>query len=116
MSRSMPVMLLIVLIRLTASAPPSMAARAGPRMSATFGVSFTKTGTVAASLAHVVIWLQYSGTCPMALPMPRSDMPCGHPKLSSTPSAPASCACLTIVCHASRVDSTMRLTISAWSG
>jgi len=43
---------LIVLIRDTASAPPSRAALAGGRMLATLGVSFTMTGTDAAFFAH----------------------------------------------------------------
>ena len=48
--------------------------------------------------------------------MPRSLMPCGQPKLSSIPSAPASWVFLVISCHASRFDSTMSETKSARSG
>ncbi len=43
-SRSTEVMLLIVLIRLTASAPPRRAASAGLQISVMFGVSFTMQG------------------------------------------------------------------------
>ncbi len=48
--------------------------------------------------------------------MPRSLMPCGQPKLSSMPSAPASWVFLVISCQASRVDSTISDTKSARSG
>ena len=104
----MPVMELMVLMAERASAPPFRAARATVRMSVTFGVSFTMTGVRAASFAHSVIMHEYSGTCPTAAPMPRSLMPCGQPKFSSSPSAPASSARLTMSCQTSRLDSTMR--------
>ena len=83
---------LMVLIAESASAPPRLAARAGMRMSEIFGVSLTITGVRAFSFTQPVICWQYSGTCPTADPMPRSLMPCGQPKLSSRPSAPASSA------------------------
>ena len=89
-SRSMPVMELMVLMAESPSAPPCFAARAMRRMSVTLGVSFTSTGVRATSFTHSVIIEQYSGTWPTALPMPRSLMPCGQPKFSSSPSAPAS--------------------------
>ena len=44
-SRSTPITELIVLIRLTASAPPARAARAGWRTSVMLGVSLTMTGS-----------------------------------------------------------------------
>ena len=57
----------------------------------TLGVSFTITGIFATSFTHDVIISVYSGTWPTAEPMPRSLMPCGQPKFSSSASAPASC-------------------------
>ncbi len=44
-SRSTPITEFTVLIRLTASAPPERAARAGRRTSVMLGVSFTTTGS-----------------------------------------------------------------------
>ena len=81
---------LMVLISDTASAPPFFAARAGPRMLVTFGVSFTITGSLRYCLHQAVTISTYSGTWPTAAPMPRSLMPCGQPKFSSMPSAPVS--------------------------
>ena len=98
----------IVLIRLTASAPPRSAASAMWVMSVTFGVSFEITGVFATSLAHDVIISVYSGTWPTAAPMPRSLMPCGQPKFSSSASEPASSARRTMSCQVSRLDSTIR--------
>ena len=89
-SRSTPITELTVLMRLTASAPPACAARAGKRTSVMLGVSFTMTGMRVCFLTHDATISMYSGTCPTAEPMPRSDMPCGQPKLSSTASAPVS--------------------------
>jgi hypothetical protein len=81
---------LIVLIRLTASAPPRFAAMAGGRIEVTLGVSFTMQGMREYCFTQRVTISIYSGTCPTAEPMPRSAMPCGQPKLSSTPSASVS--------------------------
>ena len=83
---------LMVLMAESPSAPPRLAARATVRMSVMLGVSFTSTGVRATSFTHSVIMQAYSGTWPTALPMPRSLMPCGQPKFSSRPSAPASSA------------------------
>ena len=80
----------MVLINDTASAPPSRHASAGYSTSVIFGVSFTITGVVAYFLHHSVACFIYSGTCPTAAPMPRSDIPCGQPKFNSKPSTPAS--------------------------
>ena len=77
---------LMVLISETASAPPCCAARAGWRMSAMLGVSLTITGMRVCALHQRATISMYSGTWPTAEPMPRSDMPCGQPKFSSTPS------------------------------
>ena len=77
---------LIVLMSDTASAPPFLAARAGWRMSVMLGVSLTMTGMRVCALHQRATISIYSGTWPTAEPMPRSDMPCGQPKLSSTPS------------------------------
>ena len=87
---STPMMLLMVLIRLTASAPPRFAASPCGTMSDTLGVSLTITGTVENSAAQEVIRSLTAGSWPTALPMPRSHMPWGQPKFSSRPSAPAS--------------------------
>ena len=84
------------------------------RMSEMLGVSFTITGVRAFSLTQPVICSQYSGTCPTADPMPRSLMPCGHPKFSSSPSAPASSARCTISCQVSRLLSTISEAITTW--
>ena len=51
-SRSMPVMELMVLMAESASAPARLAARAGRRMSEMLGVSLTITGVRAFSLTH----------------------------------------------------------------
>ena len=90
---------LTVLIRLTASAPPAFAARAGFRMSVMFGVSLTITGIRVCALHQRATISMYSGTWPTAEPMPRSLIPCGQPKLSSTPSAPVSSTSGRIVRH-----------------
>src|SRR5437763_6039559 len=55
-SRSTPVLELMVLMSETASAPPFLAARAGYTTSVTLGVSLTITGVLATSLTHDVIW------------------------------------------------------------
>ncbi len=68
-------MLLIVLMSEMPSAPPFFAARAGKRISAMLGVSFTSTGMVETSVTHSVIIVQYSGIWPTAAPMPRSLIP-----------------------------------------
>ena len=68
-----------VLISESAFAPAATAALAGITISEMFGVSFTITGIFATSITHRVICAQYSGTCPTALPIPRSLIPCGHP-------------------------------------
>ena len=112
----MPVIELMVLIADNPSAPPRLAARATARMSVMFGVSFTSTGVRAFSFTHAVIISAYSGTWPTAEPMPRSLMPCGQPKFSSSPSAPASSARVTISCHASRFDATISDAITAFFG
>ena len=87
---------LIVLISETASAPPLLAARAGSRTSVIFGVNLTITGILLCCLHQRVTISTYSGTCPTAAPMPRSGIPCGQPKLSSTPSAPVASTSLRI--------------------
>ncbi len=107
---------LIVLIRLTASAPPSFAARAGRRMSVMFGVSLTITGIRVCCLHQRATISMYSGTCPTAEPMPRSLIPCGQPKLSSTPSAPVSSTKGRIVRHDASSQGTISDTTSARSG
>ena len=73
--RSTLMMELIVLINDTAFARAATAARAGITISEMLGVSFTITGIFATSMTQPVICSQYSGTCPTALPMPRSLIP-----------------------------------------
>ena len=114
-SMSTPMMLLMVLMSETPCAPPRFAARPCGTMLATFGVSFTSTGIVEYSTAHEVIsWLTL-GSWPTAEPMPRSHMPWGQPKLSSSPSAPVSTERLMMSRHSSRL-STISDTITACFG
>ena len=105
-----------VLIRLTASAPPARAARAARRMSATLGVSLTMTGMRVAARTQRVTISTYSGTWPTAEPMPRSFIPCGQPKFSSTPSAPVSSTVRRMRCHAGSSHGTISETTTARSG
>src|SRR6218665_1795564 len=58
----------------------------------------------------------YSGTCPTAAPMPRSLMPWGQPKFSSTPSAPVSSTCARMFFQRSSSQATISETISARPG
>ncbi|MNT05751.1 hypothetical protein D3C72_1403850 [compost metagenome] len=58
----------------------------------------------------------YSGTWPTAAPMPRSLMPCGHPKFSSMPSQPVSSTIGRMFFQASSVQGTMIEATSARSG
>ena len=115
-SRSTLVIELIVLISDTASAPPANAAAAGFLMSVMLGVSFTMQGIRVFCFTQRVTISMYSGTCPTADPMPRSDMPCGQPKLSSTPSAPVSSTSGRIAFHASSSQGTISDTTMARSG
>jgi len=61
-SRSIEVMELMVLMRETPSAPPALAARAGPMMLVTLGVSFTSTGIRVWVLHQRATISTYSGT------------------------------------------------------
>ena len=79
------------------------------------GVSLISTGIFEYSTAQPATTFSTSGSCPTAEPMPRSHMPCGQPKLSSSPSAPVSTVRRMISRQSSR-DSTMSETISARSG
>jgi len=85
-------------------------------MLATFGVSLTMTGPLAAAFAHCVAISMYSGTWPTAEPMPRSDMPCGQPKFSSIPSAPVSSIMGTYFAQLCSSIGSMTETTSARSG
>jgi hypothetical protein len=112
---STEMMLLMVLMSDTPCAPPRLAASPCGTMSDTLGVSFTSTGMLEYSTAQEVIsWLTL-GSCPTAEPMPRSHIPWGHPKLSSSPSAPVSTERLMMSRHSSRV-STISDTITACFG
>ncbi len=115
-SRSTPMRLLIVLIIDTASAPPRAAAHRPCRLSVMFGVSFTITGTLAASFVQRVICSTNSGSWPTADPMPRSDIPCGQPKFSSNPSTGTVCTALIRSCHAFCVQSVINEATIARSG
>ena len=107
---STPMMLLMVLMSDTPCAPPRLAAMPCGTMLPTFGVSFTRTGTVLYFTAQPVMRSFTVGSWPTALPMPRSHMPCGQPKLSSRPSAPASIERLMMSFHSASV-STIRETM-----
>ena len=116
LSRSMAVIELIVLISDTASAPPRNAASAGLRMSVMLGVSFTMHGMRVCFFTHDATISMYSGTWPTAEPMPRSDMPCGQPKFSSTASAPVSSTGFRISRQDASSHGTISETIIARSG
>ncbi len=107
---------LIVLMSETASAPPFLDARAGCLMSVMLGVSLTMTGMRVCALHQRATISTYSGTWPTAEPMPRSDMPCGQPKLSSTPSHSVSSTRTRIFRHESSSHGTISDTTSARSG
>ena len=116
LSRFTLVIELMVLISDTASAPPRIAASAGLRMSLMLGVSLTMTGIRVWILHQRVTISIYSGTCPTAAPMPRSDMPCGQPKFSSTPSAPVSSTRCRMSFHDASSQGTMSEMTMARSG
>ena len=80
------------------------------------GVSFTITGSFVYCLHQRVTISMYSGTWPTAEPMPRSLMPCGQPKFSSTPSQPVSSTIGRIAFHAPSSHGTISDTTSARSG
>ena len=80
------------------------------------GVSFTITGSRVYCLHQRVTISMYSGTWPTAEPMPRSLMPCGQPKFSSTPSQPVSSTIGRIAFHAPSSQGTISDTTSARSG
>ena len=73
------------------------------------------TGICAASITQPTIVSMTSGFWPTAEPIPRSHMPWGQPKFSSTPSAPQSSDRFIISCQFSRV-SVIREAITARSG
>ena len=80
-----------------------------------FGVSLISTGTVEYSTAQPATVLSTSGSDPTAEPMPRSHMPCGQPKLSSSPSQPVSIEAL-MMSRQSSLDSTISETMTACLG
>ena len=80
------------------------------------GVSLTMTGMRVCCLHQRVTISIYSGTWPTAEPMPRSLMPCGQPKLSSTPSQPVSSTRGRIAFQDSSSQGTIIETTSARSG
>ena len=74
------------------------------------------TGIRVAAFTQRVTISMYSGTCPTAEPIPRSLIPCGHPKFSSTPSAPVSSTCRRMRCQAGSSQGTISETTTARSG
>lgn len=80
------------------------------------GVSLTMQGSFECCLTQRATISTYSGTCPTAAPMPRSDMPCGQPKLSSTASAPVSSTCTRMLRQDSSSQGTISETTIARSG
>src|SRR5215207_11078079 len=88
-----------VLDETIASAPPRKQAPASSTMSCVAGVSLVHTGTVATSFTASVTNEQSAASLPMFEPMYFRSM-CGHEKLHSMPSAPASCTACVSVCQA----------------
>jgi hypothetical protein len=84
-------------------------------MSPMLGVSFTSTGVRAYSFTHDVISVSTRGSWPTALPMPRSHIPWGQPKFSSSPSQPVSSERRMISRHSSLL-STISDTMTACLG
>ncbi|MCY1378169.1 hypothetical protein D9M69_657810 [compost metagenome] len=80
------------------------------------GVSLVMTGMRVFCLHQRTTISMYSGTWPTAAPMPRSDMPCGQPKLSSIPSAPVSSTTGRMRCQDSSTHGTISDTTIARSG
>ena len=70
-------------------APASIAAIAGTSMRPTLGVIFAKIGSFVPFLVAFVYMATSSGFCPTSDPNPSSTI-CGHEKLHSIISAPAS--------------------------
>eukprot|EP01137_Pigoraptor_chileana_P009089 Opistho-2@56828 len=105
-----------VLVAVAPDAPPSCAAIAISTMSVTFGVSLAKKGILIAARTHRQILRTSSGSCPHARPMPRSPMPCGHERLSSSASAPEASAILASSCQSSRTYPHMMLAMTTRSG
>src|SRR5882724_5222349 len=71
---------------------------------------------VAASITHSTTMQAISGSCPTAAPMPRSVIPCGQPKLSSSPCAPVSSTFFMSSCQLFLSLSAISETIMARSG
>ena len=80
------------------------------------GVSLTMHGSFECSLTQRATISMYSGTWPTAAPMPRSLMPCGQPKLSSTASAPLSSTIGRMYFHEASSQGTISEAITARSG
>ena len=74
------------------------------------------TGIRVAAFTQRVTISMYSGTWPTAAPMPRSCMPWGQPKFSSTPSAPVSSTRRRMRCQADSSQGTISDTTTARSG
>ncbi|MPN14705.1 hypothetical protein SDC9_162032 [bioreactor metagenome] len=89
LSRSRPVMLLIVLIAASPSAPDSTAAIAGISMFPMLGVILARMGRFVPNLTALVYEATSSGFCPTSEPSP-CPVICGQLKLHSIMSTPAS--------------------------
>mmetsp|Transcript_11752 Transcript_11752/g.29696 ORF Transcript_11752/g.29696 Transcript_11752/m.29696 type:complete len:203 (+) Transcript_11752:932-1540(+) len=111
-----PISVDTVLMAVTPDAPPSCAARAMTVMSVTLGVSLAKNGMVHTSFSQRQISSTSSGSCPHARPMPRSPMPWGQLRLSSSASAPLACAILASSCQSSLLKPHMMLAITTCCG
>ena len=85
-------------------------------MLVTLGVNLAKKGTVVTSRTHWQIFLTISGSWPQANPIPRSPIPWGQDKLSSSASAPDSQAILANSCQSSLSKEAMILAIMMCSG
>mmetsp|Transcript_7961 Transcript_7961/g.22018 ORF Transcript_7961/g.22018 Transcript_7961/m.22018 type:complete len:250 (-) Transcript_7961:360-1109(-) len=95
-SRLTPMMDMMVLIAAMPSMFFSRQTLAGSVMSVMFGVILAHTGTVATSLTHPHTSSSTEQSWPIAAPIFRSGMPCGHEKLISKASTPTSSQRLTI--------------------
>ena len=93
-------MLLTVFIAEMPSAPAFTAAIAGSSILVTFGVIFASIGLDVPFLAAAVYFAVSSGSVPTSAPRPL-PLICGHEKLSSIISAPASSAFLARYFHSS---------------
>mmetsp|Transcript_13437 Transcript_13437/g.26794 ORF Transcript_13437/g.26794 Transcript_13437/m.26794 type:complete len:342 (+) Transcript_13437:913-1938(+) len=115
-SKLMPMIDSIVLIAAIPSLPASKQTLLGILISVIFGVIFDHTGIDAASVTHPVTSASSSQSCPMAIPMRLSGIPCGQLKLISNASTPAASHNPINLTHASLSYSSMIDAINILSG